>query len=183
MPKNTVNDPITNQEMAQEAEGPRKLNPSRDQILKRLWELANLSPDVTRGSIAGQIKAMSMIVAIEGLIPSRRHPATPAQSMAQPTEPAFYKSQWLVERENQKNQQPSNLSEAIASKPAATPENTQPPSETSVADPVVADPVMNPGKGNWVPDAIGSYFDADLDTTSSLRLPFSIKTGRFGRHR
>jgi len=40
----------------------------RDQILGRLWELANLSHEVTRGIIAGQIKALSMIVAIEGLI-------------------------------------------------------------------------------------------------------------------
>jgi hypothetical protein len=32
----------------QEAEGLRKLNLSRDQILARLWELANLSPEATR---------------------------------------------------------------------------------------------------------------------------------------
>ena len=121
MPKNTVSDPITDQEMAyahllmsgtmtdrraaeavglnpetaaytkakprvraymnehraavraklvdQEAEGLRKLNISRDQILDRLWELATLSHEVTRGIIAGQIRALSMIIAIEGLIP------------------------------------------------------------------------------------------------------------------
>ena len=126
MPKNTVNDPITDQEMAfahlilsgtmndrpaaeavglnpdtaaytkskprvcdymiehraavreklvdQEAEGLRKLNLGRDQVLARLWELANLSHEVTRGTIAGQIKALSMIVAIEGLIPDRASP-------------------------------------------------------------------------------------------------------------
>src|ERR1700688_3134967 len=51
-------------------EGLRKLNLGRDQILARLWELANLSHEVTRGIIAGQIKALAMIVAIEGLIPS-----------------------------------------------------------------------------------------------------------------
>ena len=119
MPKNTISDPITDQEMAyahlimsgtmndrraaeavglnpetagytkskprvraymlehraavrerlvdQEAEGMRKLNLGRDQILARLWELANLSHEVTKGSIAGQIKALTMIVAIEGL--------------------------------------------------------------------------------------------------------------------
>ena len=49
----------------------RQLNLGRDQILARLWELANLSHEVTRGTIAGQIKALAMIVAIEGLIPSR----------------------------------------------------------------------------------------------------------------
>ncbi len=56
----------------QEADGLRKLNLGRDQILARLWELATLSHEVTRGTIAGQIKALSMIVAIEGLIPDRR---------------------------------------------------------------------------------------------------------------
>ena len=58
----------------QEAEGLRKLNLGRDQILARLWELATLSHEVTRGIIAGQIKALTMIVAIEGLIPDRRLP-------------------------------------------------------------------------------------------------------------
>src|SRR6202048_2926731 len=124
MPKNTVTDPITDQEMAyahlimsgtmtdrraaeavglnpetaaytkakprvraymlehraavkerlvdQEAEGLRKLNFGRDQILNRLWELATLSHEATRGSIAGQMKALAMIAAIEGLIPDRR---------------------------------------------------------------------------------------------------------------
>ncbi len=124
MPKNTVTDPITDQEMAfahlimsgtmndsqaaeaaglnpntaaytkskprvrdymiehraavkeklvdQEAERLRKLNLSRDQVLARLWELADLSHEVTRGGISGQIKALWMIIAIEGLIPDRR---------------------------------------------------------------------------------------------------------------
>jgi hypothetical protein len=136
MPKNTVSDPITDQEMAfahlvlsgtmndrraaetaglnpdtaaytkakprvraymvehratvreklvdQEAEGLRKLNLGRDQVLARLWELANLSHEVTRGIIAGQIRALSMIVAIEGLIPDRRV----SPSVTQPTPPA-----------------------------------------------------------------------------------------------
>ncbi len=118
MPKNTVTDPITDQEMAyahlimsgtmnnrqaaeavglnpetaactkakprvraymnehravkeklvdQEADGLRRLNIGRDQILDRLWELAKLSHEATRGSIAGPIKALAMILAIEGL--------------------------------------------------------------------------------------------------------------------
>src|SRR5271163_4515774 len=39
----------------QEAEVMRQLNIGRDQILARLWELANLSLEQTRGSIAGQV--------------------------------------------------------------------------------------------------------------------------------
>src|ERR1700690_3851443 len=144
MPKNTVTDPITDQEMAfahlvlsgtmndrqaaeaaglnpdtaaytkskprvrdymiehrnavreklvqQEAAGLRKLNLGRDQVLARLWELANLSHELTRGTIAGQIKALSMIVAIEGLIPGR--PA-PTQPTASPVEAQNRSAQWL----------------------------------------------------------------------------------------
>ena len=59
-----------------------RFNLSRGQILDRLWELANLSPEMTRGSITGQVKALSMIIAIEGLIPDRR--AASAQSKSAP---------------------------------------------------------------------------------------------------
>jgi hypothetical protein len=44
----------------------------REQVLDRLWEIAKMSAEMTRGSITGQVKALSMIVAIEGLIPDRR---------------------------------------------------------------------------------------------------------------
>ena len=56
----------------QEADGLHRLNLDREQVLKRLWEIANLSPDMTRGSITGQVKALSMIVAMENFIPDRR---------------------------------------------------------------------------------------------------------------
>ncbi len=86
MPKNTFSDPITDQEahLSRPAvEGLRKLNLGRDQILNRLWELATLSHEVTRGAITGQIKALSMIIAIEGLIPDRRVSPSVAQPAAQ----------------------------------------------------------------------------------------------------
>src|SRR5271154_6880824 len=52
-------------------EGLRRLNLDREQVLTRLWEIANLSPDMTRGSITGQVKAISMIIAMENFIPDR----------------------------------------------------------------------------------------------------------------
>ena len=77
----------------QEAERLRKLNLSRDQVLARLWELAYLSHEVTRGGISGQIKALSMIVAIEGLIPDRRSSLLKTQPTAPPVEPQIYQSE------------------------------------------------------------------------------------------
>src|SRR6202041_3518461 len=56
----------------QESEDLRRLNVGREQVLTRLWEIANLSPEITRGSVTAQVKALAMIVAIEGLIPNRR---------------------------------------------------------------------------------------------------------------
>jgi hypothetical protein len=53
-------------------DGLHRLNLDREQVLKRLWEIAHLSPEMTRGSITGQVKAISMIVAMLNLIPDRR---------------------------------------------------------------------------------------------------------------
>jgi hypothetical protein len=153
MPKNTVTDPITDQEIAfahlilsgtmndrraaeavglnpetaaytkakprvraymiehraavreklvdQEAEGLRKLNLGRDQILVRLWELATLSHEATRGTIAGQIKALSMIVAIEGLIPDRRLSPSGTQPPAPPVEADIDTAEWLRQQQHE----------------------------------------------------------------------------------
>ena len=68
MPKNQVNDPIAQQE----TEGLRRQSIGREQVLNRLWEIANLSHEATRSSASAQIKALSLIIAIEGLIPDRR---------------------------------------------------------------------------------------------------------------
>jgi hypothetical protein len=84
----------------QETEGLRKLNIGRDQILARLWELANLSHEVTRGIIAGQIRALSMIVAIEGLIPDRRLSPSGTQPAAPPIHADIYASEWLRKQQH-----------------------------------------------------------------------------------
>jgi hypothetical protein len=154
MPKNQVNDPITDQEIAfahlvlsgtmtdraaaeaaglnpdtaaytkakprvhaymlehraavherlveQETEDLRRLNVAREQVLTRLWEIANLSPEVTRGSVTAQVKALTMIVAIEGLIPDR-HTARRAVYSEEKSAPLpkaeVYKAAWLREQE------------------------------------------------------------------------------------
>ncbi len=249
MPKNTVNDPVTDQEMAfallilsgrmtdrqaaeavglnpdtaaytkakprvrafmsehraaireklvdQEVEGLRKLNIRRDQVLDRLWELATLSHEVTRGIIAGQIKALSMIIAIEGLIPDRRRSLSGKQPTAPPIEPDIYSPPWLRERQRQAaGEEPGDAVAATESQPDAaqvpdpvpTP-NPAPQTAPGVApepnrdrnQPSVANPFINPEKLHRLPDATDSVFAGLLDT--SPRLPFSIKRGPFGRRR
>jgi hypothetical protein len=202
MPKNTVSDPITDQEIAfahlilsgtmndrsaaeaaglnpdtaaytkakprvreymsqhraavseklvdQEAQGLRKLNLGRDQILNRLWELATLSHEVTRGGITGQIKALSMIIAIEGLVPDRRV----SPSAAQPAAPRI------------PDPEPTPG-------PAPKPANGHSFSGLDRNQSPVANPFINPEKPNPLAGATSGIFDAILDRGNSLRLSFS----------
>ncbi|HTZ56542.1 MAG TPA: hypothetical protein VMB49_00525 [Acidobacteriaceae bacterium] len=230
MPKNTVTDPITDQEIAfvhlllsgtmtdreaaqaaglnpetasytkakprvreymvehraavtrkladQEAEGLRRMHLRRDQILDRLWELANLSPEITRNNIAGQIKAMAMIVAIEGLIPNRAsqaqtgpHPAT--RPTMQPAVPPVYESGSLPEQQEQQDQnagEPTAPAEAIAPQAETAANDTPPPSSAAAGRETET----------WVPDAVGNHLDTTPDTPS-LRRPFTIDRGPFRR--
>ena len=55
----------------QETEELRRLKLARERLLARLWDLADMDPEKTRNSLSAQIKALSMIAAIEGLIPDR----------------------------------------------------------------------------------------------------------------
>jgi hypothetical protein len=71
-------------------EGLRQLNLDREQVLARLWEIANLSPDVTRGSITGQVKALSMIVAMQNFIPDRPAVASETKFPSAPIAPQIY---------------------------------------------------------------------------------------------
>ena len=257
MPKNTVSDPITDQEMAfahlimsgtmndrraaeavglnpdtaaytkakprvraymmehraavkerlvdQEAEGLRKLNLGRDQILARLWELATLSHEATRGTIAGQIKALSMIVAIEGLIPSRtmndRRLSPPAtQPAAPPVDPDIYTPEWLRKQQHA-SEDPGDPVAATKTQPAApqvphpepAPEPKAEPAPKTANDSSSSNldrnqtsplnPFIKPEALNRVPAATGFAFDAVLDRANPIRLSFS-PNGRFsGRRR
>jgi hypothetical protein len=97
-------------------EGLRKLNLGRDQILARLWELATLSHEATRGTIAGQIKALSMIVAIEGLVPDRRFSSPAAHPAAPPVDPDIYSPDWLRKQQHRPaSDQPGDS--VVATKP------------------------------------------------------------------
>src|ERR1700743_1583766 len=68
----------------QEAKEVRRLNESRERVLARLWEIADLDPEMTRNSASAQIKALSMIVAIEGLISDRRVGSSEKKSASPP---------------------------------------------------------------------------------------------------
>ncbi len=87
----------------QETEALRRLNLGRERVLARLWEIANLDPEMTRNSASAQIKALSMIVAIEGLIPSgtndRRAGSSERKSASPPAFPQIDAAAWLREQQ------------------------------------------------------------------------------------
>jgi hypothetical protein len=89
---------VHRQLVQQETEGLRRLNLGREQVLARLWEIANLSPEITRGSVSAQVKALAMIVAIEGLIPDRRAGSSEKKSAPPPTG-QIYAAAWLGEQQ------------------------------------------------------------------------------------
>jgi hypothetical protein len=89
---------VQQQLVQQEADGLHRLNLDREQVLARLWEIANLSPEMTRGSVTGQVKALSMIVAMQNFIPDRRAAAAEKKSAPAPA-PQIYTAAWLREQQ------------------------------------------------------------------------------------
>jgi hypothetical protein len=87
---------IEQQLVQQEAmDGQQRLNPDREQVLNRLWEIANLSPEMTRNSVTGQVKALSMIIAMENFIPDRRAVSAQKKSAPAPVNAQIYQAEWL----------------------------------------------------------------------------------------
>ncbi len=64
-----------------------------DQVLNKYWELANLNPDITKGSIAGQLKALDALC-VE-LSAAAEEPKTERPA-------GVYRAAWMLEsgREN-----------------------------------------------------------------------------------
>ncbi len=175
----------------QEAEGLRNRSLARDQILDRLWQLANLSPELTRGSIAGQVKAMSMIVAIEGLILDRRLSAAHAQPASPPVRPQIYVSEAMRRQPQAEGNEPVESVTAVQAQPI-TPPVPEPPGNPANDAPSVAEDHGHTSQDNpftyskgvsWVPNAVRPNLDAFANTTSPRRPPFSSGKGHFGRGR
>ena len=91
---------VQQQLVQQEAEGQRRLNLDREQVLARLWEIANLSPEMTRGSITGQVKALSMIVAMQNLIPDGPAKSSEKKSSPAPIPSQIYAAAWPNQEED-----------------------------------------------------------------------------------
>jgi hypothetical protein len=109
------------QRVQQETEELRRLNQGRERALARLWEIANMDPERTRNSMSAQIKALSMIVAIEALIPDR-HSARRAAAGPQPSPDLVREEGVVVAVEASSDLSPTpgpDLSESIVAHPVS----------------------------------------------------------------
>jgi hypothetical protein len=169
-------------------EGQHRLNLDREQVLARLWELANLSPEMTRGSITGQVKAISIIVAMENFIPGRR--AASSEKGPPPAKPQIYVAEWLREQQaktpaTMNDPQPTAappVPPAPASRGAGRGAQEEVQHEDSPAVP--ARPAC-PGSPQGGPHGTGFSFvpDARGPFVPDTRVPFSIKKNPLARPR
>ncbi len=153
--------------LLQESEGLRKLNVGRDKVLERLWELATLPPDATRGNINGQLKALAMFAAMGGLFPAAPAAQPEPPTAPSPAEPQIYVAEW-------RREQPGPQAEAVPDEPSlqdpsvpASPSAPEPaPGSSSDVPPLPQPPPFSlprrpgmaalfgrRGSPNWVPEA------------------------------
>ena len=183
----------------------RRFSVSRDQVLTRLWEIAKMEPERTRNSMSSQVKALSMIVAIEGLIPDRHSDRGAVSAQDQPAPPPvlppFYVSAWARTQQQEESQpppsptqqeavpEPQSTSGPADGPPPPTPDQT--PMELSSSRPLVEGPERSVVEGPAVPRPLDA-----AQTTSSVprvpaadyfapdtRVPFSIPKNPFARRR
>jgi hypothetical protein len=158
----------------------RQQEQRREQVLDRLWEIASLSPEMTRGSITGQVKAISMIVAIEGLIPDRRAGSAEKKSAPLPSHPEIYGTAGRREQQGKTIDPDTALAQEEDEPAIAEPETTSGSAPNPIFDPAesaFANRFTSPETLPSAPHA--PMFVSAPDT----RVPFSINKNSFARHR
>jgi hypothetical protein len=160
------------QQLVEQETAPR-FHLGREQVLDRLWELAILGPEVTRGSITGQVKAISMIVAIEGLIPDRRAGAAEKNPTAPPNKPQFYQSAWRRKQQAETNG------------PQPNPVHDEEQDEVGVLEAEPArSPILDPGESTFADgSSLTEQYPPYAAFPPDTRVPFSIPKNPFARRR
>jgi hypothetical protein len=139
------------------AEGLHRLNPDREQVLTRLWEIANLSPETTRGSLTGQVKALSMIVAMQNFIPDRRAASSEIKSPPAPA-PQIYAAAWRRGQQATTTDPQPNPAPAQQEDSTGVPACPGVPRKPEVASPLETQPSAPYAPAfSWVPDTRGGF--------------------------
>ncbi len=168
-----------------------RLSTVREQVLTRFWEIVRLSPEMTRNSVTGQVKALSMIIAIEGLIPDRRAGSSGKESAQPPTPAKMYAAAWMREQQEQATgPHPSpNPSHDLVPDKEPVPDLSPSPAADAPSDP---SPAPTPATNESIPipppipseTTPSSPYARVPDSAPDLRLPFYLQQqNRFGRRR
>jgi hypothetical protein len=141
---------------------------------------------MTRNSMSAQVKALSLIVAIEGLIPDRHSArrAVSAENKPAPplVHPPFYVSEWMRNQQNGKSVDPQSAPGAVADRPHPTLDPT-PEELSSSSRPVAEGPaVPTPLNPSQATSSLPRVPMADY-VAPDTRRPFTIDKNRFGRRR
>jgi hypothetical protein len=142
---------------------------------------------MTRGSVTAQVKALTMIVAIEGLIPSgtndRRATSSENKSAPPPTG-QIYPATWLRNQQGEPGPDPVQEEDGVASVPEPPPGAA---ADTPAPPDITPSPVLDPSE-----PAFDNHFrgqEAEPSTpdvpmfTRDSRKTFSLEKNRFGRRR
>ena len=161
---------VQQQLVQQEADGLRRLNLDREKVLDRLWEIANLSPEMTRGSITGQVKALSMIVAMQNFIPNRRAASSEEKSAPALPNAQIYAAAWRAPH------QPTTIDPQPSPAPAppAAPEPEPAPGPVAEAPPHHG-PSQSTFANRFPPAEAPEPYVPLFTSVPDLRVPFSIK--------
>jgi hypothetical protein len=177
--RTAVNEQLVDEDAGQQ----RRLNQTRERLLARLWEIADLEPEKTRGNMSSQVKALTTIAAIEGLLPDRA--ASAQKKPAHPPVTAdIYKAAWLRKQEENADS-PSGLTpQEAAPEPPSAPASADPPppvsptvDRTESTDfPSYSIPSET---ASWVPRVPGADFVPASTVRRSLRMGMGAwKLGR-----
>jgi hypothetical protein len=193
---------VQQQLVQQEADGLHRLHLDREQVLNRLWEIANMSPEMTRNSITGQVKCLSMIVAMENFIPDPRAvPSAEKKPAPAPAPGQIYQAAWL------RRQQATTPAPTNDPQPSPAPDQQEEDSPAVPAGPASPASPGVPRSMPWKP-ALGSAevfpdpgpsrstfanppspseapppYVPGFASASDIRVPFSIKKPPFARPR
>jgi hypothetical protein len=174
------------QQLAQQEAGKQhRLNLDREKVLDRLWELAYLSPETTRNSITGQVKALSMIIAMQNFIPDRRAVSTENKPAPASVKAEIYQSAWLRKQKAatiapQPTPAPDQEEDATAV-PACpgVPWKSEPATRPVAEEPPASIP-SQPAFALRVPQADGlPPYVPPSNSVPDTRVPFSIKVNPF----
>jgi hypothetical protein len=155
-------------------EGQHRFNLDREQVLNRLWELAKLGPEMTRGSITGQVKALSMIIAMQNFIPDRRAVNRLAISSEKKSPPALapqiHTAAWLARHKpSTTGPQPSPARQEDSPAVPAPGAAAEAPPDPGPTQSIFASRFSPPEAPPLAPYVCGATFLPDM------RVPFSIK--------